>query len=201
MKIQITNTRISFANGLYRASAFEEGQTPKFGADFILTDRSEVFAVVKNKDGKVTRTKTTMEKAMLAVADEAWKGKGKAMLEDLEASKKSYRNGDKRTNAAGDVYDGYEGHWYVTAKSPSRPSLFDGLGNAVTEEDGVLYSGCYAHVSFDLYANTKPKTRGVFAGLTGVKFAGDGESFGGGAKATADDFADLGDAPDDGDLV
>lgn len=201
MKIQISNCRVSFANGLYRASAFEEGQTPKYGADFILTDRSEVFEVHRDANGKIIRKKTTMEDAMLAVANEAWKGKGKAVIDDLESSKKCYRNGDKRINASGEVYDGYAGRWYVTAKSTTRVPLFDAQGNAVTEEDGVIYSGCYVHVSFDLYANTNPKTRGIFAGLTGVRFAGDGDSFGGSAKATADDFAGLADVPSDDDLV
>lgn len=201
MKLQVSNARIAFAHGLFKASAFEEGQTPKFGADFILTPTSKVYEITKAADGSVKRTETTMPAAMLAVANEAWKGRGKEMLDDFEASKKSYRNGNKRLDKAGEVYDGYEDAWYVTAKSPTRPSLFDADGTPTSEEDGVIYSGCYVHVSFDLYANTKPKTRGVFAGLTGVKFARDGDAFGGGAKAAAGDFDDLGDGADAGDLA
>lgn len=197
MKLQIQDARVSFANGLFKSSAFEEGQVPKFGADFILGPEAKVFRVTKDADGKITRTPITLAAAELEVANEAWKGKGKEMLASFEASKKSIRDGNKRVNKDGDVYDGYEGCWYVTAKATARPALYDAGGNPTTEEDGVIYSGCYVHVSFDLYANVKPKTRGVFAGLTGVKFSREGDSFGGGAKSEADDFAGLGDAADD----
>jgi hypothetical protein len=201
MKLQISNTRVAFAHGLFKASAFEEGQTPKYGCDFILTPSSKVYEVTKAADGSIKRTETTLKKAELAVADEAWKGKGKEMLENFEASKKAVRDGNKRLDKSGEVYDGYENSWYVTAKSASRPPLYDAEGNTTTEEDGVIYSGCFVHVSLDLYANTKPKTRGVFAGLTGVRFARDGDAFGGGGKASADDMAGLDGGADAEDLA
>lgn len=195
MKLMITNTRVAFAHGLFKASALEEGQQPKFGADFILADDSVVYEIKADK----SRVKTTMKEAMLSVANEAWKGRGAEMLEDLEASKKCWRKGDRRVNKSGDVYEGFEGHTYVTAKSASRPGVYDRNKNPVSADDGVIYSGCYVNVLFDIYANTDPKKKGVFAGLTGVQFVKDGDSFGGGGAAKADDFDDLG-APEGGDL-
>ena len=41
MKLKVTNTRVGFAHGLFKASAFEEGQQAKYGADFILTPEAE----------------------------------------------------------------------------------------------------------------------------------------------------------------
>lgn len=193
MKIRISNCRVSFAEQLFNAKAFEEGQTPKYGADFIIMPDSKVET--QNADGKWVLV--TMKAAELQVANEAWKGKGQQMLDDFEASKKSFRNGNKRTNKDGDVYDGYEDRWYVTAKSPTRVTLLGRNKEPVSAEDGIIYSGCRVDVTFDLYANTKPKTRGVFAGLTGVRFRADDEAFGGGRKATADDFDDLSDTGDD----
>lgn len=193
MKIRISNCRVSFAEQLFNAKAFEEGQTPKYGADFIIMPDSKVET--QNADGKWSPI--TMKAAELQVANEAWKGKGQQMLDDFEASKKSFRNGNKRTNKDGDVYDGYEDRWYVTAKSPTRVTLLGRNKEPVSAEDGIIYSGCRVDVTFDLYANTKPKTRGVFAGLTGVRFRADDEAFGGGRKATADDFDDLSDTGDD----
>lgn len=184
MKLHLNNVRVSFANGLYKASAMEAGQQEKYGADFILQPDSVVLRV--NADG--TKTKTTLKDAELAVANEAWKGKGQQMLDVLEPSKKSLRDGDKRVNKSGDIYEGYEGAWYVTAKTPTRPLLIDAARQPVTEADGTIYSGCYVNAIIEIYANTQPKKKGVFAGLKGVQFVRDGDAFGGGAPAAANEF-------------
>lgn len=184
MKLHLNNARVSFANGLYKASAMEAGQQEKFGADFILQPDSVVLRV--NADG--SKTKTTLREAELAVANDAWKGNGAKILATLEGSKKSIRDGDLRVNKAGDVYEGYAGNWYVTAKSPTRPLLVDQNRVAVTEEDGTIYSGCYVNAIVELYANTQPTKKGVFAGLKGVQFVKDGDAFGGSAPAAANEF-------------
>lgn len=184
MKLHLNNVRVSFANGLYKASAFEAGQQEKYGADFILQPDSVVLRV--NPDG--SKTKTTLKDAELAVAAEAWKANGAKVLASLEGSKKSVRDGNKRTNNSGEVYEGYEGNLYVTAKTATRPLLVDANRAPVTEEDGTIYSGCYVNAIVELYANTKPATKGVFAQLKGVQFVRDGDAFGGGAPARADEF-------------
>ena len=203
-KLKMTNCRVGFAHGLFKARAMEDGQQAKYGADFIETQETKVFEQNADKSW----SPTTLKAAQLAVANEAWKGKGAEVIEDLEASKKAYRNGNKRKNKDGEVYEGYEDTWYVTAKSPTKPKLFnrrpkneDGSDNLVTEESGVIYSGCYATVTFDLYANTQAKTKGIFAGLLGAQFVKDGDSFGGGGSAKADDFDDLGDGADADDMA
>lgn len=184
MKLHLNNVRVSFAHGLYKATAMEAGQQEKFGADFILQHDSVVLRV--NADG--TKTKTTLKDAELAVATEAWKANGAKVLASLEASKKAIRDGSKRVNKAGDVYEGYEGNTYVTAKSATRPLLVDQHRQPVTEEDGTIYSGCYVNAIVELYANTQPTKKGVFAGLKGVQFVKIGDAFGGGAPAAATEF-------------
>ncbi len=203
-KLKMTNCRVGFAHGLFKARAMEEGQQPKYGADFIETPETKVFEQNADKSW----SPTSLKAAQLAVANEAWKGKGAEVIEDLEASKKAYRNGNRRKNKDGEVYEGYADTWYVTAKSPTKPKLFnrrpkneDGSDNLVTEESGVIYSGCYTTVTFDLYANTQAKTKGIFAGLLGAQFVKDGDSFGGGGSAKADDFDDLGDGADADDMA
>ena len=196
MKLHLNNVRVSFANGLYKASAMEAGQQEKFGADFILQPDSVVLRV--NADG--TKTKTTLKDAELAVATEAWKANAAKVLATLEASKKSIRDGDLRVNKSGDVYEGYAGNTYVTAKSATRPLLVDANRQPVTEEDGVIYSGCYVNAIVELYANTQPTKKGVFAGLKGVQFVKDGDAFGGGAPAAATEF-DVVEGADAGDFA
>lgn len=184
MKLHLNNVRVSFANGLYKASAMEAGQQEKFGANFILQPDSVVLRV--NADG--SKTKTTLREAELAVATEAWKANAAKVLATLEGSKKSIRDGDLHVNKAGDVYEGYAGNWYVTAKSPTRPLLVDRNRVAVTEEDGTIYSGCYVNAIVELYANTQSTKKGVFAGLKGVQFVEGGDAFGGSAPAAANEF-------------
>ena len=191
--LHLKNSRISFAHGLFTASAAVEGGPKKFGADFFIGPDTEVLEVVGDK-----KVPTTMEAAMLKVANDTWKGNGKKMLDSLEDSKKCYRDGDKKTDKAGNPRGGYEGTMYVTAKNATRPGTFAKDGSPVTQEDGVLYSGCYTYAIVELYGNAQPNKKGVFASLLGVRFHGDGDSFGGSRVAGADEFdaADGADADD-----
>lgn len=194
MKVRLENVRLAFAHQLFTASAMEEGQTLKYGVDSILEAGSVVKKFVPEGDSpKVGKwVSTTMAAVILEVANEAMKGKGEAWLKTLENSKKCHRNGDLRVNKSGDVYDGYEDHWYVTAKNKVRPTILNRDKSPIEEKDGVIYSGCYANVTIDVYAMTDPKKKGVHAALKGVQFVKDGDAFGGGAPASPDDFDDLG---------
>jgi hypothetical protein len=193
----ITNARISFANGLFEASSLEPNQTPKFGADFILQPDSKVFEI----DAQGNRKPTTLKQAELEVATETWKANGAKMLASLEPSKRAVRDGSLRVNKNGDVYDGYEGNTYVTAKSATRPTVIDADKTPLSQSDGRIYSGCYVNVRLDLYGNAVPAKKGVFAGLKGVQFARDGDAFGGGAPARADEFDDVSEGADAADIA
>lgn len=196
-QLYITNARVSFANGLFEPASVEPGQKEKYGADFILQPDSKVFAIAA--DGK--RVPTTLNDAQLKVADEAWKGKGAAMLAALEPSKKAIRNGDLRVNKNGDVYDGYAGNTYITAKTSIRPLVIDSDKSPLTQADGRIYSGCYVNVRLDLYANTAPSKKGVFAGLKGVQFVRDGDAFGGGSPARVDEFDEVSEGAEADDIA
>lgn len=193
VKLFVENARIAFAKGLFVAEAMEEGQTKKFGADFLLHEGSKVFKVTE-VDGVKTRTPVKVSEAMIEVANEVWKGKGKEMLAALEGSKKCYRDGNLRMTKAGEVYAGFEGLKYISAKNQTRPTVINKDRTPVAEADGVIYSGCYVNVSLEIYGMSDPKKKGVHASLKGVQFFADGESFGGGgAAASVDEFDDLSD--------
>lgn len=194
MQVFINNARLSFPD-LFRAKAFEEGSTPKFGCDLIVVPETQVLAVTA--DG--TKKKTTMDKVLAAVAKEAWGDKGGKMLASLESKQKCLRDGDTRTNNDGDTYEGYEGCEYITAKNTRKPTVVDRDRTPLTEEDPRPYSGCFVNAKIDVYPNTKAKTRGIFAALMGVQFAKDGDALGGGGVASAEDFDELDDDFDDSD--
>lgn len=191
MKVHIENARVSFANGLFVASSASPEAKKKYGADFIMDEKTKVFAVVEGK--KVAKPIKWCE---LEAAKVGWKANAQRMLDGLEPSKKALRDGSTRLNKAGEVYDGYDGHWYVTAKSATRPTIVNKDRSPLSEEDGVIYSGCRVNVIIEFYCNTMPNKKGVFAGLKAVQFCGDDESFGGGSPASADEFDDVSEGAD-----
>lgn len=200
--VRLKNVRLGFAQQLFTPSAFEEGQTKKFGCDSILVPGSSVEKKTGvDEAGRAVWAPTTMEAVLLEVANEATKGKGKAWMEGLENSKKCYRNGDLRTNSGGDVYEGYENCWYVTAKNKARPTIIDGQRRPLTEADGKPYSGCYATVTLDVYAMTETKKKGLHGAIKGVQFVRDGDAFGGGGVASPDDFEEVTEGANADDLV
>lgn len=197
MLVKLQNARLSFANGLFNATALEPTQVAKFGADFLLTPDTTVYKKVDS-----AWVKTTMEDVLLEVANGTWKGKGKQMLESLEASKKCLRDGSGRVNKSGEVYAGYEGLKYVSAKTKTRPEIIDERKAPIAEQDGKIYSGCYVNVSFDVYGLADPKKKGVHSSLRAVQFCKDGPAFGAGTVAGAkDDFEELEVSADMNDLL
>ena len=62
---------------------------------------------------------------------------------------------------------------------------------AVTEEDGIIYSGCYVNASLGVAGYTFGKVKkGVKCYLNGVQFVGDGERFGSDAMSDFDELDD-----------
>ena len=43
IKVRLEGVRVSFADGLFHAKAFDDGQQPKYGADFLLVEGSKVI--------------------------------------------------------------------------------------------------------------------------------------------------------------
>lgn len=212
MKLKLRNVRLSFADGLFKAKAMEAGQTPKYGADFLLVDGftcHKVIPATLDAHGKILQPATevaiTPLDAMIEVANETWKGKGKEMLASLEASKKTLRDGNKRVNKSGEPYADYVGLLYFSAKNKKQPALFTRDRQAITSDDGTLYSGCYVTAVIDVYGVADPKKKGVHGALMGVQFLKDGEAFAGaGSRADESDFDDLSagaDAADVGDTA
>ena len=139
-----------------------------------------------------------IKKALLAVAKEKWGAKGEAIYKALEASDKiCLHKGDSKAE-----YDGFEGMLYVSSRSKTRPTVFDGQRNELTEADGKPYSGCYVNASIELWAQENDFGKRVNAQLRGVQFLRDGDAFAGGGKpADADEFDEIGAPAEDEDLT
>lgn len=181
MNILLKDVRLAFANNLFTAAPFPGGNdpTPYFSCSLLMPPTHP-----QRKD---------LDKIMVELAEAKWGKKGAAVLKAAKAiGKVFFRDGDTKPE-----YEGFEGMWFVSARSKVRPNYFDGRRNPIGEADGLLYSGAYVNASLGLYAYTKGNN-GLGAGLRGVQYLRKGDAFGAGAPAEPDDFDEIGDEGDEG---
>lgn len=180
--LNLKSNRLSFP-GLFKAEAFKPGDDPKFKATFLNPRGSDQDKAI--------------QAAILETAKAAWGKDAEKILNQIRnnPNKFCYQNGDNK------AYDGYEGMMALTAKSTTRPLVIGRNKEPLSEEDGVIYAGCYvnAKVSFFAYDSSG---KGISCSLGGVQFVRKGDAFGGGRPASEDDFDDLGEGADaDDDLL
>lgn len=175
MRFLLKNVRLSFPN-LYKKSVAKgaSADSAAFGASFILPPNHPQLPALR-------------EAIKQAAIEKFGAAKGPTMLKGFEASGKlCLHNGDSKAE-----YDGFAGNFYVAARAYTRPSCFDTDGTDVDEASGVLYAGCFVDAALDIsgYDNA---SKGVRAGLRGVKKRADGDAFSGSAPAKADEFDEIG---------
>lgn len=171
MKIKIQNARLSFPS-LFRKASFNGVET-KYEATLLLNkqDHAEVIASIQ----KAIKEKITVD----------LKGA------KLGADKLCLRDGDEVE------YDGYAGHMSLKASNKKRPTVIGRDKAPVTEDDNIIYGGCYVNAIIELWAQNNEYGKRVNANLLGVQFVRDGEPFASGETVGADDFDDLSDDLDD----
>lgn len=91
----------------------------------------------------------------------------------------------------------YDNHYFLNAKSTTRPGICDKNKVAIVDEDEI-YSGVWAYVSVTFFAYDVSGNRGVACGLNNIMKFKDGERLGGRASAESD-FGGI-DCKDDDDL-
>jgi len=176
MKIKLQNVRLSFP-ALFKAEAFKPGDDPKFKATFLIPKGSDLHAQV--------------EKAILETVTVKHGAKAAKLIQQIRnnPNKFCYQDGDLK------AYDGYEGMMALSAKNVVRPLVIDRDRIPLTEADGKPYAGCYVNASVEFFAYDNSGV-GVSASVAGVQFVRDGDAFGGGSAAKADEFDDLGEGAD-----
>lgn len=178
-KIVLRNVRLSYEH-IFTPSSFDDGQDPKYSATLIIPkDHADLPAL------KRALNEAGAEKYPTAFNGKEWpRGYTCALKDaDVDAGLDGIPLAEKNPE--------YAGCYVLKADSTRRPVVLDRRKAAVTEEDGLIYSGCYINVSIAAAAYEFGKmTKGVKCYLNGVQFVKDGERFGSDAAA---DFDDLGD--------
>lgn len=164
--ILLENVRLSFPS-LFRKTAFDDKQDPKYKAMFIMPKDHPQLPALKN----------LMKKVMAEKWDER-PGSLKLML----------RNGAEKADM-----DGFGSSVvFFNASSDKRPGVYDRGREPLVEDDGRPYAGCYVNARITVWAQDNQYGKRINAELNGVQFYADGEAFGGGgAPAQADDFPEL----------
>lgn len=169
-RVNLQNVRLSFPN-LFKPSAFEASQTPKYNATF----------VVRKDDKQVAMLKAAIDE----VVKEKW-GKVPPGL------KVCLRDGAEK------AYDGFGPETvFFTASNETRPLVIGRKREPLDQADGVIYAGCYVNASVDLWAQDNQFGKRINASLAGVQFFRNGEAFGGGRPADVSDFVEYEDDDDD----
>lgn len=177
MLVKLENVRLSFPD-LFEAKPYKPGDKPMHSATFLIPKGSAL-------DKKI-------EKAILDTVKVKFGEKNaEKLIESIRnnPNKFCYQDGDTKP------YDGYEGHMALRAKVEKRPVVIDRDKTPLTAADGKPYAGCYVNAFVEFFGYTN-SGKGVSAGLGGVQFYADGDSFGGGTRVSEDDFDDLGDGAD-----
>ena len=173
MKLTIKNVRIAFP-AVFSPQSVGDGE-PAYGAKFIVPPDHPQIADIR--------------KAVESVSKTQWNEKAASVLKLLQADKKVAWVEAPYLNKNGEAYDGFEDMFCLSSRSAkTKPSAFDNANRPITEADGLIYSGAYVDANVEFYAQDNKWGRRVNCGLRGVRFAGHGESFGGGAPASADEF-------------
>lgn len=173
--LRLPAVRLSFPD-LFEAVAFQDGQEAKFGATFLLNPRNP-------KHVKAIEAVEAEEARMIR---EAW-GENpppKLIVEYIG-------NGNDRTNQqTGEIYDGYQGMIYITAKAKTQPLVLDPEKIEIAAGDPRVFAGVFCNATINLYIQANKWGNGIRASVRAVMPLGYGEPFGAGrvSEKEFDDF-------------
>jgi hypothetical protein len=164
----LRNVRLSYEH-IFTPSKFDDTQEKaKYSATFIIPKDHNDLAALKR-----ALVEAGQEKFPAAFTGGAWPRGYTCALKDADKEE------DKEGVLLCDKNPEYKGCYIIKADSTSRPVAVDRRKAAVTEDDDIIYSGCYVNASLNAAGFEFGKmTKGVKCYLNGVQFVKDGERFG-----------------------
>lgn len=181
-KIMLRNVRLSYEH-IFNPTKFDDSSEPKYSATLIIPKDHPDLPVVKR--AMLEAGKETFPEAF---GGKTWPKGYSCGLKDA----------DVETDSMGEILaeknEAYKNSYTLEANSSHRPITLNRNKAAVTEDDGIIYSGCYVNVSLGIGGYTFGKVKkGVKAYLNGVQFVKDGERFEADASSDFDDLDGDGD--------
>jgi hypothetical protein len=150
MELILENVRLSYPH-LFKAKSVMNSD-PKFSAAFILD---------KTRDAKMIARAQEVIKEVLAEAKKR-----------VDTDKMCLKDGATKEEIYGpDVM-------FINASNDDRPQVVDRGRHPVTEEDDIIYGGCFVNAVLNVWFQDNQWGRRVNASLEAVQFVRDGERFG-----------------------
>jgi hypothetical protein len=177
-KVRLTNVRLSFPH-LFKARGFgsDDNGSKAYSGSFLIPKDT------KDGDRMIADIEDAIEEAK-------FKEFGKKVPK-IKSDNVAYKDGDDEGRPES------EGYMVVPARNNKRPRVLDRDKTDLTEEDGVIYAGCYVDAIVRFWAQKYEGIPRVNCSLEGVRFRRDGDAFGA-APLDPDEFEDLdGDEDDD----
>ena len=165
-KIMIENVRLSFPALFHKATY--NGKESKFEATFL----------IPKKDVK---TKKKLDRAIKQIIKES-------TVNSVPKDRICIRDGD---SSEFEQYRGYPGNWSLKASSKKRPLVIGRMKDILTEEDEIVYAGCYVNGIVDFWVQDNQFGKRVNANLFGVQFVEDGDHLAAGGENVMDEFNEL----------
>ena len=187
--INVPSVRLAFAELDVPKQVQGQGK-PSYGCTLIVDPANE--ALVK-----------ALDVAMLKTAIAKWgQAEGATTFKALMAKDRTAFKHGPRTDGSGMPYQGFDGMYSLStrAQAAQKPLVLDRNRQPGSVEQGTVYSGCYVNARVAFWAQDNKFGRRINCQILGVQFVKDGDSFGGGMRASVDDFDDLGDSADDLDM-
>lgn len=178
-KVVTGKVRLSYAH-IWEAHSSFEGQDPKYSA---------VLLIPKKDRETYNKIKAAQQAALEAGKNSKFGGKIPKGWKD------TIHDGDDEQSL--EDHPEYEGHWYMSVSSKTKPGIVDRDLNPIMDQSEV-YSGCYVRVSINAFAYSVSGSKGVSFGLNHIQKLADGKPFAGFSRAE-DDFSDDLDDDDDDD--
>lgn len=171
--VKLKGVRLAFPQ-VFEAKTVNGEGAPAYSAAFIFP-----------KDDKVNID--AVQKATKAAAVGKWGAKADAMLKTLSASDKlPLHDGDNKAD-----YDGYEGQYFVSARSKIKPRVVDQKNEVLTPDTGLPYAGCYVNASIAIWAMDNSYGKRVCTTLRGIQMVRDGDAFTACRPAGEDEFDEV----------
>ncbi len=178
--LRLNKVRISFPR-LFKAEAMKDGDRPAYSGKLLMKKGDDQHKAVMA--------------AIKTVAQAKWGKNWQKVYKELKAKDRIFiTDGNNKTDDDGEIMDGYEGNWCISARSYVKPTVVDRNPEVrLAEEDGKIYSGCYVNAFVAIWAQSGEYGKRINCQLQGVQFCEDGQSFGGGRAADPGVFDSLAD--------
>lgn len=174
--ILLSNVRLSFPHlAEPQKQTTPKGERISYNCEFILTPNNPGWVAFHQAVGKMALDK--------------WGANAQNVINMCQQDRKQrcYGQGEEKINSKTFApYDGYPGHYYISAGSPRQPQIIDPSGKQVPPENTMavqqmarkLYGGCYVNAAVKPWLQENEHGRAIRCDLVAVQFFADGDAFG-----------------------